>query len=123
MRRAECAAGRDDHMSFVWFDLRTDKAEAAREFYSSLLGWNVVDGGMFQNGDRPFAGVSEGAPVGDTPRWVPFVQVDDVDSATERARELGATVLQEKTSGPAGEYSTVTDPSGAAIALWQPASA
>jgi predicted enzyme related to lactoylglutathione lyase len=53
--------------------------------------------------------------------WVPYVQVDDVDAATARAAELGATVLHEAMQGPAGRFSTIRDTGGAPIALWQPA--
>jgi hypothetical protein len=53
--------------------------------------------------------------------WIPYAQVEDVDAATRKAQKLGATVLKEKTRGPAGEFSIVRDPGGAAIALWQKA--
>ena len=53
--------------------------------------------------------------------WVPFAEVADVDAATAKATRLGATVLKQKTRGPAGEYSIVRDPGGAAVALWQKA--
>jgi uncharacterized protein len=52
--------------------------------------------------------------------WVPYVQVEDVDAATARASELGATVLHEAMDGPAGRFSTIRDTGGAPIALWQP---
>jgi predicted enzyme related to lactoylglutathione lyase len=68
----------------------------------------------------PFAGLAKkdgGAATG----WIPYVQVDDVDGATDTAVKLGATVLSAKTRGPAGEYSVVRDPGGAALALWQKA--
>ena len=39
----------------------------------------------------------------------------------EKAKSLGATVIKKKARGPAGEFSIVRDPGGAAIALWQKA--
>jgi predicted enzyme related to lactoylglutathione lyase len=30
-------------------------------------------------------------------------------------------VLRDRIRGPAGDYTTIADPTGAAIALWQPA--
>ena len=36
-----------------------------------------------------------------------------------KAQRLGATILNAKTRGPAGEFSVVREPGGAAIALWQ----
>jgi predicted enzyme related to lactoylglutathione lyase len=70
----------------------------------------------------PFAAVgSKTARYGDKEEWIPFVMVDDVDSVTRRALSLGAALLQEKTRGPAGEFSVVRDPGGAALALWKKA--
>jgi len=45
--------------------------------------------------------------IGASQGWVPYVQVDDVDRATERAINLGAKVLQKRTRGPAGEFTIV----------------
>jgi predicted enzyme related to lactoylglutathione lyase len=106
---------------FVWFSLGAPDAGAAREFYRSLLGWQIADTGMVAEGDRPWAAIEELQPANGSAGWIPFVQVDDVDEATERARGLGATVLREKTRGPAGEFTTIADPARAGIALWQPA--
>jgi predicted enzyme related to lactoylglutathione lyase len=40
-------------------------------------------------------------------------------SATERARDLGASVILEPREGPAGWRSVVSVPAGAEVALWQ----
>lgn len=71
------------------------------------------------DGDQPWAGVVEGddATAG---HWVPYVQVDDLDAATAKGLALGATVVQEKSEGPAGTAVTVADPAGALVALWVP---
>lgn len=105
---------------FVWFSLSPEDPGPIREFYVSLLGWEIGEEGMVAGDGRPFAAIDGGSAGAGS--WVPYVQVDDVDQATERARELGATVLTGKIRGPAGDYATIADPSGAAIALWQPAS-
>jgi predicted enzyme related to lactoylglutathione lyase len=73
---------------------------------------------MFGGAKGPVAAI--GAEEG-TVAWIPYAQVDDVDAATKKAQKLGATVLKERTRGPAGEFSIVRDPGGAAIALWQKA--
>lgn len=115
---------------FVWFDLRSDDGEAARDFYAELLGWPTQDveaGGpmltMFAGEDGPWGAVAEPPAAAKGAHWLPYVQVDDVDLATTKATELGATVLQERTEGPAGSFVAIADPGGAPIALWQPASA
>src|SRR5215470_14121984 len=106
---------------FVWFHNGGDAPVESAKFYEKLLGWKPAEGppGMtiFAGEAGPFAGV--GAKEGKVASWIPYAQVDDVDGATRRATQLGATVLKERTRGPAGEYAIVRDPGGAAIALWQ----
>lgn len=106
---------------FVWFHNGTEKQQDAIAFYGGLLGWKETDappGMRFFAGEQgPFAAVGE--QEGGVSGWVPYVQVDNVDDATARAETLGATVLQAKTAGPAGQYTIVRDPGGAAIGLWQ----
>jgi len=53
--------------------------------------------------------------------WLPYVLVDDVAAATNKAKSLGATVMKDVTEVmDAGSFSIITDPTGAAIGLWQP---
>jgi hypothetical protein len=107
---------------FVWFDLRTNDVGEAGDFYEKLLGWNVQgeEGHSMIAGDGgPWAAIAPHESK--DAAWVPYVQVEDVDAATARASELGATVLHEAMDGPAGRFSTIRDTGGAPIALWQPA--
>jgi len=83
---------------FVWFDLRTKDAAKSRSFYEQLFGWDVAEvpiGGAkvtMVGGEKPWASVVPHA--GEHLRWFTYVQVDDLDSATKKAKKLGATVLQ-----------------------------
>ena len=114
--------------SFVWYDVTATPgdADAVREFYGTLLGWTITPdtnpgpyNGWVTNGDQPWASVIE---AGDATagRWVPYVQVDDLDVAVEKATSLGATVVAGKSEGPAGTAVTIADPGGAVVALWTP---
>lgn len=109
--------------AFVWFHNHSENPQDSVKFYEKLLGWKPADGPpgmtMLAGDAGPFAGV--GAKEDKLSGWIPFAQVDDVDAATKRAVKLGAQLLKEKTRGPAGEFSVVRDPGGAAIALWQKA--
>ena len=109
--------------AFVWFHNGSDKPAAARDFYEKLFGWKPADGpaGMtlFAGEKGPFAGLA--AKEGKTAGWLPYVQVEDVDVATTKALKLGATLVREKSRGPAGDFSVISDPGGAALALWQKA--
>lgn len=108
---------------FVWFHNNSTNPSNSVSFYQKLLGWTPAEGPpgmtMFAGEKGPFAGV--GAEENGLIGWVPYVQVESVDSATSEAKKLGATVVKNKTRGPAGEYTIVRDPGGAAVALWQKA--
>ncbi|MBK7398488.1 MAG: glyoxalase [Myxococcales bacterium] len=109
---------------FVWFHHNGKKPNETKSFLRSLLGCDTSDGpgGMtlLTRGDGPFAAIG-GAAHGDRDEWIPFVTVDDVDAATKRALALGASLVSDKRPGPAGEFSVVRDPGGAALALWKKA--
>jgi predicted enzyme related to lactoylglutathione lyase len=109
--------------AFVWFHHSSEGGNESRDFYGQLLGWKSSEGPggmtMLAVEKAPFAGTGE--KYGDASGWIPFVQVDDVDAATKKAVKLGGKIVRDKAQGPAGEFSVVRDPSGAAIALWQKA--
>jgi predicted enzyme related to lactoylglutathione lyase len=111
---------------FVWFDLTTaaDGGDVG-DFYAQLFGWTAGAAAgdyrsWFTDGDQPWGGVlpAERAAAG---RWLPYVLVDDLDAAAERAVALGGTVVRPRSTGPAGASVLVADPGGAVVALFTPA--
>jgi uncharacterized protein len=108
---------------FAWFHNGSEKPRDSVAFYEKLLGWKSSDGPpgmtMLARGGGPFAAVMQ--QKGEVSGWVPYVQVEDVAAATKRAVKLGAELLEDQTRGPAGVYSILRDPGGAAVALWQKA--
>ena len=53
--------------------------------------------------------------------WMAYVGVDDVRASTTKAKDLGAKVVVDVMEvGEYGTMSVITDPTGAAIAMWQP---
>lgn len=115
--------------NFVWFDVTTRAAEPVRSFYAELFGWPTApadDAGGYRawilDGEAPWAGVSE-VDDATTGRWLPYVQVDDLEAAKKKATSLGATVVQDATEGPAGTAVTLADPAGALVALFVPRAA
>ena len=108
----------------VHLELRTANLPRARAFYTELLGWSAqtvragsatyltLDLGMGIQG-----GVVEREG---EPAWLPYVEVANIEDATERARLLGAAVRLGPREGPAGWRCVLVVPSGAEIALWQP---
>jgi predicted enzyme related to lactoylglutathione lyase len=111
---------------FVWFHHNGEKPGATKKFFESLLDWRPSEGPggstMLATGAGPFAALAAKTDrYGDHTEWIPFAMVGDVDAATERAVSLGAELVREKSRGPAGEFSIVRDPGGAAIGLWKKA--
>jgi uncharacterized protein len=108
----------------VHLELHTGDLGGASAFYSQLLNWReeLVDtqSGCYHAldlGSDLGGGVMEcGAG---RALWLPYVAVDRVDEATERACELGAAVLLAPREGPAGWRSVISTPAAGEIALWQ----
>jgi hypothetical protein len=108
----------------VHLELHTHDLTAATAFYRELLQWRSeqIDspwGGYraLLLGDRLDGGVVECGT--QTPGWLPYVEVDRVDETTDRACELGASVLLGPREGPAGWRSVVRTPAGGEIAFWR----
>lgn len=108
----------------VHLELHTGDLARARAFYEGLCGWpqeRIKAGGSdylaLDLGDGFGGGIVQcGTP---RPLWLPYVAVDEIRAATDRARGLGAGVLLEPREGPAGWRSVVSAPSGGEIAFWQ----
>ena len=109
----------------VHLELHTGDLASAREVYAELCGWRPerIDTrhGSYLSldmGRRLGGGIVE-CP-SRRPLWLPYVEVEDVSTMTDRARELGARVLLEPREGPAGRRSVVATPAGGELAFWQP---
>ncbi len=114
---------------FVHVELTTSDVAKAKSFYSSLFDWKLEDMEMGPGftytmicaGEGTGGGMMATPAPGVPTMWLPYVLVDDVAAATEKAKSLGATVCKDITEVPdAGSFSIIADPTGAAIGLWQP---
>ncbi|MGV9677117.1 VOC family protein [Nocardia sp. NPDC003482] len=110
---------------FVFHDVRTTDLDASRRFYTELFGWGVTEtpaGPMLGEGDAVWGGFTP-LPEGDSrpPQWIPYVPVDDVDGAAERAVGLGGRIVRPRVDLPPGSVVVVAEPGGATLALWQAA--
>ena len=113
---------------FVHLELSTPNVAKAKEFYGKLFNWTITDndmgGGMvysmFKPDNGPGGGMftMPGSPTG----WLAYVGVDDINAATEKAVSLGATIHKGPMEIPHIGWMTILgDPTGATIALFQPA--
>jgi uncharacterized protein len=118
--------------TFCWADIGTTDRESAKAFYTRVFGWEAVDGEAgdagvlttFKLDGRDVAALHE---MGEEerakllPHWSSYVSVEDVETASARARELGAEVVAEPVDvSEAGRTSAIRDPVGATLHLWQP---
>ena len=119
-----------------WIELGTPSQESSKKFYVALFGWNYFDVEMepgvpsspvysnAKKGDE-FVGamyphheevVASGMPA----IWSITFSVDDIEKSTERVVELGGSVnLGPMDIFDLGRMSSVADPNGAPISLWE----
>jgi predicted enzyme related to lactoylglutathione lyase len=110
---------------FCHVELNTTDVKKAKEFYGKLFDWKLDD----MPGDYTMIGVGEGTGGGMMKNPIPvapsfllsYILVDDIQAATRKAKSLGGTVMKDVTPIPNfGDFSVITDPTGAHFALWQP---
>ena len=108
----------------VHLELHTGDLPRARAFYTELLGWRPA---QIHAREGTYEALEMGGSFGggivecatDRALWLPYVEVDRIDRATERARRLGGSVTLGPREGPAGWRSVVATPAGGEIAFWQ----
>ena len=112
---------------FVHLELSTSDVSKAKAFYTGLFGWEITDndmgGGMIYSTFKPSTGPGGGmfSMPGTPTMWLPYVGVEDINAATEKAKSLGATVHKGPMDIPNVGWATIlADPTGATIALFQP---
>jgi len=113
---------------FVHVELTTHDLPKAKQFYSALFGWQLQDMPMADGksytminvGDGTGGGMMTAPDPGIHPHSLPYVAVDDLAVATQRAKDLGATMIMENVPvADYGQFTIFKDPTGAVIAMWQ----
>jgi predicted enzyme related to lactoylglutathione lyase len=113
--------------SFCWADLMTPEPQTAAKFYSGLFAWTLTPGDSdylhIKNGEAFIGGIPPAHKLNPhaPPHWLIYIQVDDCDLSTARAKELGANLF----AGPmtienVGRLTVLADPQGAVFSLFQP---
>ena len=120
------------HGTFYWNELMTGDVEAAKAFYTNVVGWQF-DGmpmpeGMYwvaKVGDQPVGGIMDMTgmvPDGTPPHWMSYLAVDDVDARAAQAKAAGAEILREGFDVPGvGRIVILKDATGAAMGWITPA--
>jgi uncharacterized protein len=114
---------------FAWYELITTDVEAAKAFYTEVIGWGAQDVSMpgrpyflFTVGGAWVSGLMDlpkGArEMGEKPCWVGYVRVNDVDATAEQIKRLGGAVHVPPTDIPnITRFSVFADPQMATLAL------
>lgn len=107
-----------------WIQYSGPDNTAAKKFYGDVLGWTIADMPMEDGSSYSGIMVGEGPIGGFSPRpeetggWTIYVTVPDVDAATQKAKEAGATIVAGPDDYPGvGRMTTMVDPSGARLAM------
>jgi predicted enzyme related to lactoylglutathione lyase len=114
--------------AFVHVELNTTDVNKAKAFYGKLFDWQLEDVPMGEMGNYTMIKVGKGTgggmmkhPMPGAPSaWLAYVEVDDIQAATQKAKSLGATVIKDVTEVMgAGWLSIISDPTGAVLGLWK----
>lgn len=111
----------------AWFDLATPNLPQAKEFYAKLFGWTFTP---VQGTDQAVEIVSRGVPIGtlrvaegkiSSYNGVVYVQVTDIQASTNKAKELGGTIVPGfpfNLPDRPGSIGLVLDPGGHPLGMY-----
>lgn len=118
---------------FVWYELMATDAEAAADFYGSVIGWRFAPADpaapvAYRIIQREDGGATGGALAlteamqagGARPAWLPYLAVADLDPALTAIIADGGRVLMPRTDIPEGSFALVSDPQGAPFYVMRP---
>ena len=116
--------------SVCWADLNTPDPERASKFYGDLFDWKIAAGETdtsgylhIQSGKDFIGGIPAPGqiPPGTPPHWMVYFQIADCDASSALVQQLGGRIcMGPMTLEEVGRFAVVTDPQGAAFALFQP---
>lgn len=131
MSQSGAMAQKPKMSEFCWNELATNNVQAAKDFYGKVFGWKFTEHPMgdmtytmAKINDKDFAGIwaipkDQASQI--QPHWMAYIMVENLEQALNKATQNGATVLKPATqAGEYGRLAIIKDPTGAAIALWQP---
>jgi uncharacterized protein len=120
------------HGDFIWYELLTSDADAAADFYSTVVGWDIeasasglMDYRMISASDGPVAGMmpltTEMQSNGARPCWMGYILVDDVDASSANITVAGGSIHMAPWDIPGiGRMAFVADPQGVMFYIMKP---
>jgi predicted enzyme related to lactoylglutathione lyase len=114
-----------------WVDLTVEDADAIRDFYTHVVGWQSATVDMPGYTDynmivpeslEPVAGIcyARGANAGIPAQWMIYIVVEDVDLSARLCESHGGRVLSAPRSVAGARLCVISDPAGAVCTLYQP---
>jgi predicted enzyme related to lactoylglutathione lyase len=112
------------HGDFIWYELLTQDADAAADFYGAVVGWqgrkaegSPRDYRIFATAGTDVAGFTNIEPTADRacmrPGWLGYVGVNDVDATAAEVKRKGGAQHVPPTDIPGvGRFAMVADPQG-----------
>lgn len=121
----EIASSEYTHGKVVWYDLASPNPESSAVFYEKVFGWKVVPYGegnkmvwIFQNEGKPIGLMADYKSKNNTGEWIGAISVEDVANTAEKAKNMGATVLQNPVAiENFGSVSFIEDTQGAHVSF------
>lgn len=115
------------HGNFSWVDLPASDVTGALAFYQALFDWvchqDPTLGGyrFLRKGPANVAGMVPVPPAAQqTPAWISYILVDDLEATMARCGELGGSALMApREAGASGVMCLIQDPSGGVVGLWE----
>ncbi|MBB5702781.1 hypothetical protein FHS76_002670 [Ochrobactrum daejeonense] len=118
---------------FVWYELMTNDAGQAEEFYTNVVGWTAKDAGvpgmkytLLEVPGCMIAGMMSVADLpkddcGGQPGWIGYVGVSSADEYARKVEGEGGKILRAAQDIPdIGRFAIVSDPQGGVFALFEP---
>lgn len=112
--------------TLCWNELNTRDVDTALAFYEKVFGLEAQRSPEYNElklGDRVVAGCMQMPPMipAEVPaHWLVYFAVEDIESATAKAKSLGAQAMVEAMqAGDVGRFSVLGDPMGAVFAIIQ----
>ncbi len=109
---------------FVWHELLTSDSAGGMKFYGKVANWktepypDVPGYSVFMAKRGPIAGTMTMPDM--PPNWLSYIGTPDVDATAAQAVSLGAKLLQGPATIPPGRFAILSDPQGAAFAIYTP---
>jgi predicted enzyme related to lactoylglutathione lyase len=110
-----------------WVDYGAADIDAAKAFYTDVLGWSYTGGEPEYGGyltcqtrELAAAGMAPQMDPSDPPRWTTYVATDDADATAARIAAAGGSMVVEPMDvGSMGRMAIALDPQGNPFGLWQ----